>query len=101
LEKRLRINHQQYALAEKERQEDMCELLNIMERIIIEARIYKAENKIEDVATEIELLIADMETQEEKAEERIELMEEHEAIPVTRARRVQVKEDDENQLTLF
>ena len=101
LEKRLRINHQQYALAEKEKQGDMCELLGIMERILIEARIYKAENKIEDIASEIELALAEMEMQESKAEERVELMEEFNSAPVRKVRREQAKETDENQLTLF
>lgn len=101
LEKRLRINHQQYAIAQKENQEDTCELLNIMERIIIEARIYKAENNITDIATEIDLAIADLETVVIKAEEQEELLEETNSSPLINTRRQQVKEEDENQLSLF
>jgi hypothetical protein len=74
LERRLRINHMQYEIAVKERMEDVCELLSIMERIIIEARIFKAEKNIPDVPNEMELAIADIETIVDKSEERKEVM---------------------------
>jgi|SRR6185312_10927150 len=69
LVKRLRINHAQYAIAVKEKKEDVCELLNIMERIIIEAQLYKADHNIADVPTEIEIAIEEMELMMEKEEE--------------------------------
>lgn len=74
LVKRLEINHQQYAIAEKQKQDDTCRLLNIMERIIIEARIYKAEHNIADIPSEIETALEEMEMLEEKAEERIQVL---------------------------
>lgn len=74
LEKRLRVNHAQYAIAVKENMDDMCELLNIMERIIIEARIYKAEHKIPDAVNEIEIAIADIEILDSKTKKRQEIL---------------------------
>lgn len=62
LKKRLETNDLQFFIAEKKKDELAGELLNIMERIIIQARIYKAEHKIPTVISEIELAIADIET---------------------------------------
>ncbi len=98
LERRLRINHMQYAIAVKENKEDVCELLNIMERIIIEARIFKAKNNIPDAPNEIELAIADIETTVAKAEERQEIFEENAPARINKAR---IKEEDKNQTSLF
>ncbi|MGP8214990.1 MAG: hypothetical protein ACLQQ4_05455 [Bacteroidia bacterium] len=72
--KRLRINRLQYAIAEKDNDERTGELLNIMERIIIEARIYKDENNIPDTPSEIELALAESEMMLEKEGERNETL---------------------------
>ena len=69
LKNRLEINHLQFALAEKKKDELAGRLLNILEFIIIQARIFKTENKIPTVLSKIELAIADIETFTTKAEE--------------------------------
>lgn len=101
LKKRLRVNHQQYLLAEKAKDEKAGELLNIMERIIIEARTYKAENNIPDTLSEIELAIADVETVTIKSEERQEIY--TEGTKSTKQSRVkkQTPADDDSQMSLF
>jgi hypothetical protein len=101
LERRLRINHQQYAIAVKEKMEDVCELLNIMERIIIEARIYKAENNIADAPNEIELAIADIETFVAKTEERREILNDFNLQGEESPSIDQTHENNDNQLSLF
>ncbi|MCC6690272.1 MAG: hypothetical protein IT235_01945 [Bacteroidia bacterium] len=83
LKKRLHINHQQYLFAEKMKDEKAGEFLNIMERIIIEARTYKAENNIPDTLSEIEKAIADVETVIVKSEDRMEIYPEASTPPKT------------------
>ncbi|MBI2269057.1 MAG: hypothetical protein HYU69_01730 [Bacteroidetes bacterium] len=101
LKKRLRINHQQYLLAEKAGNDKAGELLNIMERIIIEARTYKAENNIPDTLSEIELAIADVETVTVKSDGRQEIY--TEGTKSTKQLRVkkQTPADDDSQMSLF
>ena len=101
LKKRLRVNHLQYAQAEKSGDAKAGELLNIMERIIIEAHIYKEENNIPDELSEIEREIADIETIVSKGEERQEISNEFNN-PVKQSRpKVQQQEDNDSQLSLF
>ena len=101
LKKRLRTNHQQYLLAEKLGDTKAGELLNIMERIIIEAQIYKAENNIPDTQSEIELAIADVETFVAKTEERQDILTET-TQPAKQSRsKVQQRQDNDSQFSLF
>ncbi|MEK6615446.1 MAG: hypothetical protein AABZ32_04950 [Bacteroidota bacterium] len=76
LAKRLNLVHIQMELADKAKNIGSLELLEIWRTQIIEARIYKAENKIADVPSDIELAIANMETFNEKAEQRQEILNE-------------------------
>ena len=62
LKNKLETNDLQFFIAEKKKDELAVELLNIMEFIIIQARIYKAENNIPTVQSEMELAIANIET---------------------------------------
>ena len=95
------INHSQYAIAVKEKMEDMCELLNIMERIIIEARIYKEDNNIPDAPDEIELAIADIEIVAAKAEQRQDALTEFTQPAQPSRSKVQQQQDNDSQLSLF
>ncbi len=109
LERRLGINQLQFAEAYKNKQHDVCELLELMRRIIIEARIYKDEHTITDTPNEIELAIAENNRAAKQYEERYKIIEikpnitEHEediqsSFKVHKAR---VKEEDDNQMSLF
>ncbi len=60
----------QMELADQKRNTDSLELLEVWRSQVIEARIYKAENEINDAPNEIE--IGDIETVLAKAEERQE-----------------------------
>jgi hypothetical protein len=101
LAKRLNLVHIQMELAHKAKNTGSLELLEIWRTQIIEARIYKAENNIADVPSEIELAIADMETFTAKAEERQEILNES-ANPVEESEpKVQQSKDDDSQLSLF
>ena len=101
LERRLRINHLQYEIAVKEKQEDTVQLLSIMERIIIEARIYKAEHNIPDAPNEIEIAIADIETVVTQTEERREIFNDAEQPAKSARKKIQPQENSEDQLSLF
>ncbi|MBI3502749.1 MAG: hypothetical protein HY063_13235 [Bacteroidetes bacterium] len=100
LAKRLDLVHIQMELAHKAKNTGSLELLEIWRTQIIEARIYKAENNIADVPSEIELAIADMETFIAKAEERQEIVKE-ETKPVEQPASKVKQQDDDSQLTLF
>ncbi|MBI2967322.1 MAG: hypothetical protein HYY40_05855 [Bacteroidetes bacterium] len=107
LAKRLNLVHIQMELADKAlpagkagKNTGSLELLEIWRTQIIEARIYKAENNIADVPSEIELAIADMETQIAKAEERQEILKEETKPVAPTTPKVQQQADD-SQLTLF
>ncbi len=99
LERRLGINELLYKEAFKNKQADVCELMEIMGRIIIEARIYKAENNIPSEPSEMELAIAEANLNYVKAEERQEVIEE--ANTSQRAHKPKIKEDNSDQMSLF
>jgi len=110
LQRRLGINQLQFAEAYKNKQKDVCELLELMRRIIIEARMYKEENTIADIPTEIELAIAENKREAKQYAERHKVIEnkptiaEHELEDVQSSFKVQntkVKEEDDNQMSLF
>lgn len=106
LSKRLNLVHIQMELADQTKNTGSLELLEIWRTQIIEARIYKAENNIADVPSEIELAIVDMETFTEKAEQRQEIMKEASSKPiVTEEKKSEEQEkgasDNSEQLSLF
>lgn len=74
LEKHLDIIHKQSVIAYKEKLTSSIELLEIWRSQIIQARILKVENNIADVPSDMELAIADMESFEEKVEQRQEIL---------------------------
>lgn len=99
LERRLGINELLYQQAYKNKQADVCELMELMRRIIIEARIYKDENNIATLPNEMELAIAETEHVIVKTEQRQEVLNETEAN--FKAKKPKVKEEDNDQMSLF
>ena len=100
LAKKLDLVHIQMKLAEQKKNTGSLELLEIWHHQIIEARIYKAENKIPDAPNEIELAIADIETFISKSEERQEVLSDL-IIPVKKSVPQKEQREDDNQLSLF
>ncbi len=106
LVKRLNIIELQSVIAEKEKLTSSIELLAIWRSQTIQARIRKAENNIADVPSEMELAIADMESFEEKVEQRQEILNETRTTVIEEeAEHPQEKEksnpDKPEQLSLF
>lgn len=110
LERRLGINQLQFAEAYKNKQQDVCELLELMRRIITEARLYKDENHIADIPNEIELAIAENKREAKQYVERHKVIEskptitEHEAEDIQssfKVHKARIKEEDDNQMSLF
>jgi hypothetical protein len=99
LEKKLELVYLQSEIAERAKNSDSLELLDIWRRQIIEARTLKAENNIPDAPNDIELAIADIETTIAKAEERKDIFNGTEN-PVTPSR-PKMEEKDDNQMSLF
>ena len=106
LAKHLDIIHKQSVIAEKEKLTSCIQLLEIWRGQVIQARIYKAENNIPDVPTDMELAIADMESFEEKVEQRQEILKEART-KVTETEEEKSQEEEKNspdkpeQLSLF
>ncbi len=97
--KKLDLVHIQSEIAEQTKNTGALELLEVWRTQIIEARILKAENNIPDAPNEIELAIADIETTLAKTEERQEVFNEN---PATyKAPKPKIKEEDQNQMSLF
>jgi len=99
LSNRLDLVHIQMELAEQKRNTDSLELLEVWRSQIIEARIYKAENEIDDAPNEIEIAIADIETVVAKAEERQEIIEGTQTHQ--KVYKPKIKEDNQDQMSLF
>ncbi|MDO8999696.1 MAG: hypothetical protein Q7W45_08025 [Bacteroidota bacterium] len=99
LSNRLDLVHIQMELAEQKRNTDSLELLEVWRSQLIEARIYKAENEIDDVPNEIELAIDDIETVVAKTEEREEIIEG--AQTYQKVYKQKIKEDNSDQISLF
>ena len=76
LSKKLDIIHMQSVIAEKEKNTSSIKLLEIWRSQVIAARIYKIENNIPDTPRAIDLALAEMEAQEEKGEQRQEILNE-------------------------
>ncbi len=109
LERRLGINRLQFAEAYKNKQEDVCELLELMRRLIMEARIYKEEHSIADSPNDIELAMAEHKREtkhcaerqkafEPQAREKEEELKETDVYKTTKSK---IKEEDGNQMSLF
>lgn len=95
LVRRLDTNAFQYEVAYKNNDVKLCEFMDIMHRILVEARIYKEEHNIADVPSEISIEVAQMEhvlAQEEQRQETIT-----DFVP----RKTKVKEDFSSQTSLF
>jgi hypothetical protein len=110
LERRLGINQLQFAEACKNKQEDVCELLELMRRIIIETGIYKDEHNIADAPNEIELAITENKREAKQYAERYKLIESEPTITENEEEDIQssfkvhkarIKEEDDNQMSLF
>ena len=99
LEKTLELIHLQSEIAERAKNSESLELLEIWQRQIIEARILKADNNIPDAPNEIELAIADIEITVAKAEERKEVIDE--LAQTDKPSKSKIQEDDSNQMSLF
>ena len=97
---KLKLVHIQSEIAEKTKNAGSLELLEVWQKQIIEARIYKAENEIPDAPNEIELAIADIETFAGNADERQEIMNEF-SNPAKQSRPKIQQEDKDSQLSLF
>ena len=100
LAKKLDLVHIQSELAEKTKNTGSLELLEVWHQQIIEARIYKAENKIADVPNEIELTIADIEIIVVKSEQRHDVLNEM-TQPTEKSRSEVEQQDNDSQLSLF
>lgn len=82
LAKKLDIIHLQSVIAEKEKNTPSLELLEIWRSQIIQARILKIENNIPDTPRAIDIALAEMEAQEEKSEQRQEILNEARATAI-------------------
>lgn len=100
LAEKLDTVHIQMQVAEQKKNTDGLHLLEIWRNQIINARIHKAENNIPDTPNEIDLVIADIEMQNAKAEERQEILKEETKPAEPSVPKVQQQADD-SQLTLF
>ncbi len=106
LENHLDIIHQQSVIAEKEKLTSSLELLEIWREQVIQARILKAEKNIPTQPSAIELALAEMEAQEEKSEQRQEILREVSSKRITnKEEESQMQEkgnpDNSEQLSLF
>ncbi len=75
--KRLNIIHLQYVICEKQNDAVTGEFLEIMRRIIIEARLYKWDYNIPDEHNEMEQALAEMELAQKKQEHREKILAKH------------------------
>ena len=101
LTEKLDTVHQQMQLAERQKNSAAIELLETWRTQIIQARIHKAENKISDSPSEIELAIADIETYIDAAEERKEVFAEASQSVSPREKEQKQIPDEPEQLSLF
>lgn len=59
--RRLDTKGWQYQIAYKNKDEKLCEFMNIMHRILVESGIYKDEHQIPDEISEISIEVSQME----------------------------------------
>ena len=98
LVRRLDTNAFQYEIAYKNKDEKLCEFMNIMHRILVEARIYKDEHQIPDEISEISLEVSQMEHVIAQEEIRQEVLE---SLHPQRFSKPKIQEDNSNQISLF
>src|SRR5690606_9038963 len=100
LEKKLDLVQLQLGLAIKNKDEEVYETLSLWERHIIEARILKSEQPVEEpYIDEVAVAIADIEHIVVRSSGRQEAAKD---TPVHQnSRRTRIKEDDANQTSLF
>lgn len=101
LKERLELVNIQSALAEEKRDEETLALLEIWRSQLIEARIRKYEDNVEDAPREIEQAIADIETVTATLDEREEILSLPEEAAPTRPRRQIEQSPQVSQLGLF
>jgi len=83
LEEKLELIYIQSEIALQKKITSSIKLLEIWRSQVIAARIYKAENNIADVPTEIEEFMAEAEFMEKKSKERIKALKKTEEKPAT------------------
>lgn len=98
LVRRLDTNAFQYEIAYKSKDEKLCEFMNIMHRILVEARIYKDEHQTPDEISEISLEVSQMEHIIAQEEVRQEVLE---SFQPQRISKPKIQEDNSNQISLF
>ncbi len=98
LARRLDTNGWQYQIAYKNKDEKLCEFMNIMRRILVEARIYKDEHQIPDEISEISLEVSQMEHVLAQEEVRHEVIE---SFQPQRISKPKIQEDNSSQMSLF
>jgi hypothetical protein len=98
LAERLELVNIQSEMAEKKKNKEAFDLLEVWRSQLIEARILKYENNIPDALDEIQEAIADIETVKARQEERKEIIEE---VYSPRRRPPPDKTSEQVQLPLF
>ncbi len=98
LVRRLDTNGWQYQIAYKNKDEKLCEFMNIMHRILVEARIYKDEHQIPDEISEISLEVSQMEHVVAQEEVRKDVLE---SLQPQRISKPKIQEDNSSQMSLF
>ncbi|MFN8117503.1 MAG: hypothetical protein U0W65_15445 [Bacteroidia bacterium] len=98
LVRRLDTNAFQYEIAYKNSDVKLCEFMDIMHRILVEARIYKDEHQIPDEISEITLEVSQMEHVIAQEEVRQEVLE---SFQPQRISKPKIQEDNSSQMSLF
>lgn len=98
LVRRLDTNRFQYEIAHKNNDVKLCEFMEIMFHIIVQARIYKDENQIPDEISEISLEVSQMQHVIAQEEIRQEVLE---SFQPQRISKPKIQEDNSNQISLF
>lgn len=98
LVRRLDTNAFQYEIAYKNKDVKLCELMDVMHRILVEARMHKDEHQIPDEISEISLEVSQMEHVIAQDEVRQEVLE---SLHPQRISKPKIQEDNSSQMTLF
>jgi len=98
LVRRLDTNAFQYEIAYKNNDAKLCEFMDVMHRILVEARIYKDEHQIPDEISEITLEVSQMEHVIAQEEVRQEVLE---SLHPQRISKPKIQEDNSSQMSLF
>ncbi len=98
LVRRLDTNAFQYEIAYKNNDNKLCEFMDVMHRILVEARIYKDEHQIPNKISEISLEVSQMEHIVAQEEVRKEVLE---SFQTQRVSKPKIREDNSDQISLF